>query len=75
MQRLFGNFFFFTLVFLLQLLNLYAWNFKPLPHVYPSMGIITVSCKGSVLLRNTQTLFSTLFFQICVFFRHFFKGN
>lgn len=67
MQRSFANFF-FAFVFLLQLLNLYAWNFKPLPHIYPSVGIITVSWKGSVCYATLRMLCSTFFFQSCVFF-------
>lgn len=41
----------------------------------PPMGIITVSCKGSVLLRNMQSaVLSLIFPDLCVF-SHFFKGN
>lgn len=41
----------------------------------PPMGIITVSYKGSVLLRNTQSaVLSLVFPDLCVF-SHFFKEN
>lgn len=57
---------FFCFCFSLQLLNLYAWTFKPLPYVYPPMGIITVSCRGSVVSRNTQNAVFTLVFpELC----------
>ena len=66
---------FFCFCFSLQLLNLYAWNLKPLPYVYPPMGIITVSCRGSVVSRNTQNaVFSFVFPELC-FCGHFFKGK
>lgn len=46
-----------------------------LPYVYPPMGIITVSCKGRLCYATLRMLCSALFFQSCVFFSHFFKGN
>lgn len=39
MQRLLFFIFIFCFCFSLQLLNLYAWNLKPLPIVHPPMGI------------------------------------
>lgn len=46
-----------------------------LPYVYPSMGIITVSCKGSAVLCHTQNaVFSLVFPELC-FFQSFLQGK
>lgn len=56
----------FLLLFFFAVINLYAWTLKPLPYVYPPMGIITVSCRGSVVSRNTQNAVFTLVFpELC----------
>lgn len=45
-----------------------------LPYVYPSMGIITVSCRGSAVRQLSECRVSLVFPELC-FFQSFFKGN
>lgn len=76
MQRLFGFLCFFCFCFSFAVIKSVCMDgVFNLPYVYPPMGIITVSCKGRLCYATLRMLCSALFFQSCVFFSHFFKGN
>ena len=78
MQGLSGCFYLFFIflhLFFFAVIKSVCMEFKPLTYVYPRMGTITVSCRGSVVSCNTQNaVFSLVFPELC-FFQSFLQGK
>lgn len=71
MRHLFGVFF----LFFFCSYEAVCMGFHTSAIADPPMGIITVSCKGSVLLRNTQSAVLSLVFPVIVCFQSFLQGK